>query len=250
MSNDAAPNSVEMRASRGAIHSSCTGGAPADSRDRLSAIWNGLVGGRTRISAEFSAHDRIGFELTDRATASEVHSLSIREREMVEYALLSDSQKAAAMDLRVSQGLVAGRLHKSFRKMGLDCTYRTIPPLLVLIVLAIRRAVEPRRLSIETMERTAGTVHAISVERPDARVGTLLSPAESAVARMVIDGRTHQQIAVVRRTSRRTVANQIAAIHEKLGASGRIDLISRLSAGTWIRDSRPARVRRRLRTRL
>lgn len=52
-----------------------------------------------------------------------------------------------------------------------------------------------------------------------------LSPAERAVLAYVIRGDSNAEIAAARRTSVRTVANQVAKLLRKLGASSRFDLI-------------------------
>ena len=207
----------------------------------ISAIWAALMAGRAEITGQVSTHDQTGLEIADQPVASPERSLSAREREVVEHSLLSRSQKAAAIELHISQALLAGVLHTSFQKMGLECTYRNAPALLVFMVLALRRSDSPHGITIETFERDARTVHRLTVERPETRVSAMLSPAESAVVQMMVDGRSHEQMADVRRTSRRTIANQIAAIHAKLGVSGRIDLLARLTiGGAATRPANPA----------
>jgi DNA-binding NarL/FixJ family response regulator len=56
---------------------------------------------------------------------------------------------------------------------------------------------------------------------------TALSPAEREILRAILDGRTNRAIAQRRRTSVRTVANQVAAILKKLGANSRYELARR-----------------------
>jgi DNA-binding CsgD family transcriptional regulator len=53
-----------------------------------------------------------------------------------------------------------------------------------------------------------------------------LSPAELDVARHAAAGRSNQDIARARRTSTRTVANQIANVLRKLGLRSRADLVN------------------------
>jgi len=55
-----------------------------------------------------------------------------------------------------------------------------------------------------------------------------LTQAERQVAAGVLDGRTNAAIAMARRTSCRTVANQLAAIYRKLGVSSRWELAARI----------------------
>jgi DNA-binding CsgD family transcriptional regulator len=52
-----------------------------------------------------------------------------------------------------------------------------------------------------------------------------LSAAEREVARAALEGRSNAEIAALRGTSVRTVANQLQSIFRKLGVSGRTELI-------------------------
>jgi DNA-binding CsgD family transcriptional regulator len=51
-----------------------------------------------------------------------------------------------------------------------------------------------------------------------------LSPAEHAVVRLVLDGRSNREIADARGVSVKTVANQLRAVYEKLGINSRFEL--------------------------
>jgi DNA-binding CsgD family transcriptional regulator len=55
---------------------------------------------------------------------------------------------------------------------------------------------------------------------------TNLSWAESDVARHILAGRSNSEIAVLRRCSTRTVANQVAALFRKLGVRSRLELVA------------------------
>lgn len=59
---------------------------------------------------------------------------------------------------------------------------------------------------------------------PVVRMPPGLSSAERSVTSMILAGASNEDIARVRGTSARTVANQIRAIYGKLGISGRLDL--------------------------
>jgi DNA-binding CsgD family transcriptional regulator len=53
-----------------------------------------------------------------------------------------------------------------------------------------------------------------------------LSSAESDVARHVLAGRSNSEIALLRRCSTRTVANQVASLFRKLGVRSRLELVA------------------------
>ena len=67
------------------------------------------------------------------------------------------------------------------------------------------------------------------VEPP--RLPDTLTRAEQAVVRAIFDGASNAEIAGARGTSARTVANQIAAIFAKVGASSRAELVAVLRQG-------------------
>jgi DNA-binding CsgD family transcriptional regulator len=69
----------------------------------------------------------------------------------------------------------------------------------------------------------------IGIERPDSRLVSRLTPAEFLVARLLIEGKSHAEIAAQRRTTLRTVANQLATAFHRLGVSGRLGLIGQLA---------------------
>ena len=61
-----------------------------------------------------------------------------------------------------------------------------------------------------------------------AEVPESLTPAEAAVALLLLEGLSDALIARRRNVSKRTVANQVAAIFRKLGVRSRIELAAKL----------------------
>jgi DNA-binding CsgD family transcriptional regulator len=57
-----------------------------------------------------------------------------------------------------------------------------------------------------------------------------LTAAERDVVQRIVRGETNAEIARARRTSLRTVANQVAAVFEKLDVSSRRELVAKLHA--------------------
>jgi DNA-binding CsgD family transcriptional regulator len=56
-----------------------------------------------------------------------------------------------------------------------------------------------------------------------------VSPAEYAVIRLLIEGKSYDEMADLRRTSKRTVANQLASAFHRIGVSGRAELLCMLA---------------------
>lgn len=59
-----------------------------------------------------------------------------------------------------------------------------------------------------------------------------LTAAEAEIAAAIRDGRSNGEIARVRGSSARTVANQVAGLFKKLGVTSRIELIAALHRPT------------------
>jgi DNA-binding CsgD family transcriptional regulator len=57
-----------------------------------------------------------------------------------------------------------------------------------------------------------------------------LTPAERAVARLIVEGRSDAEIAKARGVSKRTIANQIASILDKTGSRSRVEFVARAFA--------------------
>ncbi|MBL8954105.1 MAG: response regulator transcription factor [Myxococcaceae bacterium] len=71
----------------------------------------------------------------------------------------------------------------------------------------------------------------LSVPAPQAQKAAPLTPAERVVVALLLEGKTNPQIARARKTSVRTVANQVASIFKKLSVGSRAELIARGGAG-------------------
>jgi DNA-binding NarL/FixJ family response regulator len=69
----------------------------------------------------------------------------------------------------------------------------------------------------------------ISVDTPE--LPSVLSESEQAVARALIAGSSNAEIARLRGTSVKTVANQLYAMYKKLGVGNREELVARLVDG-------------------
>ena len=81
-----------------------------------------------------------------------------------------------------------------------------------------------------------GDVELAVVSLPDDDTTASLTPAERAIVRLVIAGQSNKEIAAHRGVSVKTVANQLAAIYDKLGVCSRFELASQLGLGTGTKE--------------
>jgi DNA-binding NarL/FixJ family response regulator len=143
--------------------------------------------------------------LQPRQTGTGNGELTSRERRIQRAAELGYSNKAIAHALGLSLSTVATLLARARRKLGGG-------------VRLLRMLTAP------------------AVERDPIAA---LTPAERAVAELAVRGLSNAAIARKRRSSPRTVANQLATIYKKLGLGGRRELRARMGPYER-RDSRCA----------
>ena len=99
-------------------------------------------------------------------------------------------------------------------------------PLLMLIA---RAASEPAVARCSTLETQAhGELRVLAVPRPDHQLKARLPTAELEIVQCLVEGLSHQDMALRRGTSTRTIANQISTVFRRLRVSGRNELLQRL----------------------
>ena len=81
----------------------------------------------------------------------------------------------------------------------------------------------PGDLSVTESDDGSIIILSFALDRDSAAT---LSPAESEVARYLLEGRSNAEIASQRGSSARTVANQVSSLFRKLGVSSRLELVA------------------------
>ena len=164
-----------------------------------------------------------------RLSGEEGARLSARDTEILERALLEGVRKSVAVDFGLCPSSIAEILRRCFVFMGLSCWPSRIPLLLVMAAHA-KHAPEAQRGAQQLLAQNQQFLRqSISVARPDNELSEWLSPAEYAVTRLLIEGKSYQEMAKLRETSKRTVANQLASAFHRLGISGRAELLCLLA---------------------
>jgi len=142
--------------------------------------------------------------------------LSRKERLIFERLVRGSCQKEIAYDLGVALTTVSAHVRFALQKLGLDNWEAA-----VLVVAALEHGVIAR----DTLGD--GTEDGLKILRVDLSGHELarLTEAERVVALFALDGCTNAQIATIRHSSPRTVANQVASAFRKLGVRCRLELI-------------------------
>ncbi|HKO49936.1 MAG TPA: helix-turn-helix transcriptional regulator [Polyangiaceae bacterium] len=204
---------------------------PVEERASLSALWTELVSGLCKIEhTEFTQQTcTVVVTRAHRLSGEEGARLSSRDTEILERALLEGVRKSVAADFGLCPSSIAEILRRCFVFMGLSCWPSRIPLLLVMAAHAKYAPDSQRGAKLLLSQNQQFPRQTISVARPDNELSAWLSPAEYAVTRLLIEGKSYQEMAKLRATSKRTVANQLASAFHRLGISGRAELLCLLA---------------------
>ncbi len=195
----------------------------------LGLAWRELREGRLRVTGSLCSNRRCYLTLEGADPERTEMVEFVREHLwLVERVLLGERQKVMAIEQGVSASTMAATLRRCLRVVGVDCRFQRVPLLLVMVANACLRAECAAQGSL-TPQRGEHSL-LLGAACPDVGVLEALGDEEAAVTRLWLEGKTHREIAELRRRSPHTVANQLAATYEKLGVSGRFELVGRLMA--------------------
>lgn len=197
---------------------------PATTMD-IELLFKELARGRWSIACCFFSDDAFYIALRAPDRIASDRRLASRRLSVLEKVLLYGGQKPVAAELGLAPSTVAIIAGNCLRAMGLDCGASRAPVPLTLAVHARHGKTALTQARLRTVTHAGRTYSVVSTPRPERSLADALSRAEYAVTRLLLEGKTHAEIAAVRNTSVRTVANQLAAAFHKLGVSGRSELV-------------------------
>ena len=198
--------------------------AAATASVEIGTVWRELTSGRTRVAASFHSADRCYLVLRSAQDARRSR-ITPGRLGLFERVLLQASQNNVALESGVAPSTVALAARRCLQAMGFSCRAFAVPVLLVIAAhAAYGRAWVTHARLVPELDFAPGC-RLVSIARPDADLPGWLSPAECAVAQLLVEGMTYAEIAVRRETSLRTVANQLTATFRRLGVSGRLELL-------------------------
>jgi DNA-binding CsgD family transcriptional regulator len=207
--------------------------APRADPIRLSALWTELVSGLCKIEQTLFSEQSCALVVTrSPCRAGGPAPLPPRYVEVLERALIDGARKSVASDLGLCPSSIAEILKRGSQFMGLSCWPSRIPLVLTLSAHASRAPELSRAAAALVADNQQFQRQTVSVARPDDALAARLTPAEFAVTRLLIEGKSYAEMAAERRTSARTVANQLATAFSRLGVSGRAELVCLLAERT------------------
>ena len=219
-------------------------GLEPTTNSELAEAWDDLVSGRARVVAAYATRSRHFLELVDcdcdRDRDRTRCALDSRAVTVLDQILSGAQQKVIAAETKRATSTVSGTAQRAMRALGLEANVSRFPMLLKVMYRAWQ-ALRPTRARGHAPN--VGMPRIVNIFRPDACLQQRLSPSEYEVARDLVDGLRQEQIARRRHTAKRTVANQVANVYQKLGVSGRNELMAWLAAQTsdLLVEQRPTR---------
>lgn len=194
----------------------------------LAAVWNQLVSGTCTVVEAFFGPARCYMVLSfSERRAREWPDL---HQEILERILSGQCQKVVAIELGLAPSTVAQNARQALEATGASCRPSRAHPLLMLAAKSARERDLSRVASSTFASGSESRLRVLSVMRPEHHLSGRLPRAELSVLQHLVEGRSHAEIASLRGTSVRTIANQLASIFRRLSVSGRNDLIHSLFA--------------------
>lgn len=180
-------------------------------------LWSGLVDGRWSLVDRFESDGRrFVVALRNDSPYADPRSLTQAEKQVVQLVSKGSSNKAVSYELGVSESTVGTHVSAAMRKLRVqrrECLVES------------NDGYEP----VCTMQLGEhGLAVARSVEWTHRLPGNITT-AEQEVASGILRGLKDAEIAVERRVARRTVANQVRSLFQKLGITSRSELVRRMS---------------------
>ncbi|HEV8550748.1 MAG TPA: helix-turn-helix transcriptional regulator [Polyangiaceae bacterium] len=195
------------------------------------SIWSELATGAVRAVDWFCGERRCYLVVRGRPPSPRrPPGLTARNLNVLRQTLGGPMHKVTAQDLGVTESALSFNAARCLRAMGFGCSASRVPAILVM---AVRARIHPEwtlAARVVTFAHEGEEYRVYSVPRPDPATIDTLSSAEREVVRLVVERRSNAEIASLRSTSVRTVANQVNSVIHKLRVDGRKGILERLIA--------------------
>jgi len=147
----------------------------------------------------------------------------LRSLHLLERVVTGSYPKLVAADLHLAQSTIASMLKQALECLGVSSLPSKVPFGLVALIQGARTAgMHPRMYS--SMAQLLGRGCEI-LATPLPSLSHLLPPVVEEVLNLHVAGKTHREIAALRGTSSRTIANQLATAFSRIGSSGRLNVV-------------------------
>ncbi len=199
----------------------------------LAIVWQDVLDGRLTFAGEGRGASR---HLVLARTTRLPRALNRVETAILVRVLCGEQQKLVAAELGIACSTASRGYTLALAKLKL-CRGLIPLPLVIAAQSWASGSTLPVNARSTVFEREGCEFFLLSVPRPAATGGTGLTHAEEAVARLLVEGSSRGEIAVLRSTSEQTVACQLRGIFSKLRLAGRHALIRHAVEQGWFRST-------------
>lgn len=198
----------------------------------LGAIWRALSRGELVVHRISSNGPNTLVVFVERSpNEAEANGLSDMSRAILERVLDGTSLKVIAMEADVSLSSASTRFSTAAKSLGLPGRIAALP--VVLAELRCADRVNSQATAAAYRLWGEGVRYLVMISpRADVELAWQLPPAEFEACELFLHGLSYRQIAKRRRTSVRTIANQLSAVFRRLGISGRLQLLARVASAS------------------
>lgn len=181
---------------------------------RALSLWRELVAGRWTLVEQFEQDGRrLVFAHANPPDAVPLRELSPREASVVRLLRAGHRGRSVACLLGVSEGAVSQAVKGALRKLRVGSVSQ---------LLQVAARLE-NTTDLTWCHAMTGCTVAFSASETRPEIAGLTA-AERQILHLLLDGASNTRIAEIRGSAYRTIANQIAALYNKLGVSSRVEL--------------------------
>jgi DNA-binding NarL/FixJ family response regulator len=207
-------------------------------RVSLAKIWQELCLGKTRFVDAFFTMDRCYAVLTAPSDA-QGPLLNDRRLTILHGLLCGQGQKRVGIELELSASTVAADARLALEALGLTGKPSRVHPMIMASAMSFYREEVELHGWHSRLNDGASSEQVVSIARPEHALRDALPPAELAVMAWLVEGLPYTNMARMRGTAMRTIANQIAAVFRRLKVSGRNELLQWLFEHQAAEDALP-----------
>ena len=182
--------------------------------------WRDLTEGRSSVLDAFITSS-CSYLVTTRDV---LHApVPLRSLHMLERVVTGSYPKLVAADLQLAQSTVACTLKQALASLGVPCAPSKIPFGLVALIHGARTEGRLPLMYSSVTQLLGRGCEILTTPLPS--LAHLLPPVVEEVLNLQLAGRSHREIARLRGTSSRTIANQLAMAYGRIGSSGRLNVL-------------------------
>jgi DNA-binding NarL/FixJ family response regulator len=189
----------------------------------LATLWPRLAGGELVIRGHSTTDELCSLVLAG-GSGRPSRTLNEGQVSLARTLLVGGCQKVLAIERNLCASTISAGASRCLQALGLDCSVTRAP--LALSLAALAAGADRLTPSVAWWRPSRDGEMEVWVPRPDESLRASLSEAEFEIARLVMQGLCHQEIAARRDRSERTIANQVHSVFSKLRVSGRFQLIA------------------------